>query len=50
MDISQEIGGFVGFDIRPEAVIVNFYHTKMRLGGHLDEVEPNQGVPLISIR
>lgn len=47
---SSLISSSEGFSITPQAVIVNFYHPKMRLGGHKDDIEPNLSVPLISIR
>mmetsp|Transcript_38670 Transcript_38670/g.121836 ORF Transcript_38670/g.121836 Transcript_38670/m.121836 type:complete len:294 (-) Transcript_38670:158-1039(-) len=35
--------------IVPEAVIVNYYSHSRTLGGHLDDVEPDQESPIISI-
>jgi DNA alkylation damage repair protein AlkB len=33
----------------PEACIVNFYSNKGRMGGHKDDVEPDQTTPVVSI-
>lgn len=32
-----------------EAAIVNFYTPKSTLGGHLDDVEPDQEAPIVSV-
>ena len=36
-------------DFYPEASIVNFYSNKGRMGGHKDDVEPDQTSPVVSI-
>lgn len=34
---------------KAEAAIVNFYTPKSTLGGHLDDVEPDQEAPIVSV-
>jgi alkylated DNA repair protein alkB family protein 1 len=35
--------------VRAEAVIVNYYTLASTLGGHLDDVEPDQESPIVSL-
>lgn len=35
--------------IKAEAVIVNFYHPSTTLGGHCDDVEPDQDAAIVSV-
>ena len=44
-DEAWEEGGF-----RPEACLVNYYGEGDTLNGHRDDVEPDQSLPIISIR
>ena len=37
------------YDFKSEAAIVNFYRKKSRMGGHKDDLEPDQTAPVISI-
>ena len=45
----QEIASGAGFDLMPEAGIVNYYQEGDQLTGHVDRSEKNMSVPLLSI-
>ena len=48
-DISKEVIGLLKMgSYNPEALIVNYYHWKNVMGGHLDDGEPDQVHPIVS--
>lgn len=47
--LSVDLAAACGWELRPEAAIVNLYGTSSTMGGHLDDAEPCQSVPIVSI-
>ena len=51
-DLTQlaiDLAGACGWSLRPEAAILNLYGVKSTMGGHLDDAEPCQSAPIVSI-
>ena len=48
-EISKEVIDLLEMgSYNPEALIVNYYHWKNVMGGHLDDGEPDQEHPIVS--
>jgi len=45
----QELAAICGYEIIPEAAIVNFYPSSAVMGGHKDDAEYTLSVPIVSI-
>ena len=47
--LSADLAAACGWRVRPEAAIVNLYGPSSAMGGHRDDAEPCQSVPIVSI-
>lgn len=47
--MSSELAAVCGWQLHPEAAIVNLYSATSTMGGHRDDAEPCQSVPIVSI-
>ena len=47
--LSSELAAACGWALRPEAAILNYYGAGSSMGGHHDDAEPCQSVPIVSI-
>jgi alkylated DNA repair protein alkB homolog 1 len=47
--LSADLAAACGWELRPEAAIVNLYGPSSTMGGHLDDAEPCQSAPIVSI-
>lgn len=49
VQLAAELAFACGWALTPEAAIINLYGHKSVMGGHLDDAEPCQSVPIVSI-
>ena len=47
--LTTELASAAGEAVRPQAAIVNFYSADSTMGGHLDDAEPCQTAPIVSL-
>ena len=47
--LASALAGACGWSLRPEAAIINLYSHGSLMGGHRDDAEPCQDVPIVSI-
>ena len=47
--LAADLAAACGWQMRAEAAIVNLYGASSTMGGHLDDAEPCQSVPIVSI-
>ena len=47
--LTTELASAAGAAVRPQAAIVNFYSADSTMGGHLDDAEPCQTAPIVSL-
>lgn len=47
--LATELACACGWSLRPEAAIINLYNASSTMGGHKDDAEPCQEVPIVSI-
>lgn len=47
--LAAELAAACGWRLRPEAAILNLYHAASTMGGHRDDAEPCQEVPIVSL-
>ena len=47
--LAAEVAAAAGESVCPEAAIVNFYNADSTMGGHLDDAEPCQTAPIVSL-
>mmetsp|Transcript_21808 Transcript_21808/g.46081 ORF Transcript_21808/g.46081 Transcript_21808/m.46081 type:complete len:369 (-) Transcript_21808:137-1243(-) len=48
-EISSQLAAACGYKLHAEAAIINYYHSHSTMGGHLDDAEACQDVPIVSI-
>lgn len=47
--LALELAAMCGWTMRPEAAIINYYSSSSTMGGHVDDAEPCQTAPIVSI-